>query len=91
MTILKIVYVLLEDKLSRGYSDYIDIRFTREQAKEFFYTIHRIITYNNNMKEGTNNDCWDQITDTGSGKGYFDFYPGKLPFQKEWFVLPGTV
>lgn len=57
MTILKIVYVLLKDKLNRGYSDYIDIRFTREQAEDLFGTIHRIITYNNNMKEGTNNDC----------------------------------
>lgn len=56
MTILEILHVLLKDKLNRGYSDYIDIRFTRQQAMELYDTIHRIITYNNNMKEGTNND-----------------------------------
>ena len=56
MTILEILHVLLKDKLNRGSSDYIDIRFTRQQAMELYDTIHRIITYNKNMKEGTNND-----------------------------------
>ena len=56
MSILKIFYALLKDKLDRGYSDYIDIRLTRQQAMELYDTIHRIITYNKNMKEESNND-----------------------------------
>ena len=51
MSILELVHILLEDKLNRGYSDTIDIMFTREQAKELYETIHRIITYDNNVKD----------------------------------------
>ena len=51
MNILELVHILLEDKLNMGYSDTIDIRFTWEQAKELYETIHRIITYDNNMKD----------------------------------------
>jgi len=51
MSILEMVDILLEDKLNRGYSDSIDIRFTREQAKELYEAIHRIITYDKNMEK----------------------------------------
>ena len=52
MNILELVHRLLEDKLNRGCEDFIDIRFTRDQAKELYETIHRIITWDKNMKEG---------------------------------------
>lgn len=50
MSILKMIEVILSDKLERSYADFIDIRLSREQARELRDTIHRIITYEKNMK-----------------------------------------
>lgn len=50
MSILELVHILLEDKLNREYSDTIDIRFTREQAKELYETIHRRLMLDKNAQ-----------------------------------------
>lgn len=50
MKIFEILHVLLEDKLKRCHEDYIDIRLDRYQAIELYETLHRIITYDKNMK-----------------------------------------
>ena len=56
MNILKLVEVVLSDALRCNCEDYIDIRFTIAQAIELRDTLHRITTYNENMKGDKNND-----------------------------------
>lgn len=50
MSILKLIEVILTNALERSCEDFIDIRLTTEQARELRDTIHRIITYEKNMK-----------------------------------------
>lgn len=52
---IEIVHEVLEDKLKKCHDDYIDIRFSREQAEELHSILHRIIKRDENMK-GENND-----------------------------------
>lgn len=56
MKIFELLHDLLDDKLKRCHEDYIDIRLDRYQAIELYETLHRIITYDKNMKKDTNND-----------------------------------
>lgn len=44
MDILKMLHVYLEDKLTRSPEDFIDIRLSRQQAKETYYAIEKCLT-----------------------------------------------
>ena len=50
MSILEMAEIVLTEKLERTYTDTIDIRLTREQALDLCETIHRIVTYEKNMR-----------------------------------------
>lgn len=52
MTMFELMDVILEEKLKNTCSDVIDIKLTRDQAKELYGMIHRIVTFNKNMKKG---------------------------------------
>jgi len=56
MNALQILHNILEDKLKTSMSEPIYVAFSFEQAQELYGMIHRIITYDKNMKKDTNND-----------------------------------
>lgn len=51
MGILKLIECVLTRALESSYEDYLDLRLTTAQARELRDTIHRIITYDDNMKK----------------------------------------